>query len=109
MTFFAAGSVEAKWIPKIILYNKEMEFNANPNCLGVTMDRTLSFQQHVDAVVKTVEARCKAIAVLGASTFDLWLEDGAAQKGLLSHAEECSGLRRPWLATLAFLSTDGPS
>ena len=38
----------------------------------------------------------------------LWLEDGAAQKGLLSHAEKCSGLRRPWLATMVLLHADGP-
>ena len=101
VTFFAAGSVDAKWIPKIILYDKEMEFNANPKFLGVTMDRTLSFQQHVDAVVKTVEARCKAIAVLGASDFGWKTEQLrkvflATQKSVMDYAGPGW---QPWLSS----------
>ena len=55
------------------------------------MGRKLSFQQHVDAVVKTVEARCKAIAFLGASDFGWKTEQLrkvflATQKSVIDYA-----------------------
>ena len=78
-----------------------MEFKANPKFLGVTMDKTLSFQQHVDAVVKTVEARCKATAVLGASDFG-WMTEQlrkvflATQKSVMDYAGPGW---QPWLSS----------
>ena len=42
-TFFAAGSGDADWVPRITLDGKKIEYNPNPKFLGVTLDRTLSF------------------------------------------------------------------
>ena len=79
---------------------KSVFVNPNPKFLGVTLDRTLSLQQHVVNVSKTVNDRCRALAVLGASDFG-WKTEHlrkaflATQKSSLDYSAPGS---QPWLS-----------
>ena len=46
-TFFTPSTNEAKWRPNLNLDGAPILFNDSPKFLGVHMDRTLSFKQHV--------------------------------------------------------------
>ena len=47
VTFFSAASCDSKWVPSLNMNNLPMKFDPTPKLLGLYMNRTLSFQQHV--------------------------------------------------------------
>ena len=61
VSIFASGSVDAKWQPEIYLRNQRMPLNSTPKFLGVRLDRTLSFQKHVEDIGKKTDHRCKLL------------------------------------------------
>ena len=65
VTFFSAASCDSKWVPSLNINNLPMKFEPSPKLLGRYMNRTLSFQQHVEYVVRKVEKRCNVLACLG--------------------------------------------
>ena len=72
--FFSTCSAEATWRPDITLLGKKMPFGdgpkeKNPKFLGVTLDRTLSFNDHVESVCERVTSRCKMLACLASRTW----------------------------------------
>ena len=65
VTSFSTASCDAKWVPSLNMNNLPMKFDQAPKLLGLYMNRTLSFQQHVEYVVRKVEKRCNLLACLG--------------------------------------------
>ena len=65
VTFFSAASCDYKWVPSLNMNNLPMKFDPAPKLLGIYMNRTLSFQQHVEYVVRKVEKRCNLLGCLG--------------------------------------------
>ena len=65
VAFFSAASCDSKWVPSLNMNNLPMKFDPAPKLLGLYMNRTLSFQQHVEYVVRKVEKRCNLLACLG--------------------------------------------
>ena len=63
--FFSAASCDSKWVPSLNMNNLPMKFDPAPKLLGLYMNRTLSFQQHVEFVARKVEKRCNLLACLG--------------------------------------------
>ena len=64
ITFFSNDPSEAGWRPHIKLAGQEVPFNSNPRFLGVHLDRTLSFQEHVLYVAGKVSKRCRILTSL---------------------------------------------
>ena len=67
--FFSTCTKEAIWRPNISLLGRRMGFGdgekeKNPQFLGVTLDSTLSFQDHVADVCNRVVSRCKMLFCL---------------------------------------------
>ena len=67
--FFSSFTGDAKYRPDITLMGQRMKFGdgddeKNPKLLGLTLDRQLSFQDHVTDVCARVEKRCKLLACL---------------------------------------------
>ena len=72
--FFSTDPGEAKWRPNINLLGTKMRFGEgpkekNPKFLGVTLDRTLSFNDHVENVCERVTSRCRMLACLASRTW----------------------------------------
>jgi ribonuclease HI len=59
--FFSAGSHDAGYRPVVSVNGGDMMFTTTPKFLGVTFDRTLSFQRHVANVCGKVERRCRLL------------------------------------------------
>ena len=60
ITFFSNDPKEAKWRPDIQLDGQSVPYNPNPKFLGVHLDRTLSFSEHVKYVPRRLnrETEC---------------------------------------------------
>ena len=69
VTFFSSGSCDAKWVPGVTLDGTLLKFDPAPRLLGVYVNRTLSFQSHVDKVVEKVEKRCRMLSCLTSTTW----------------------------------------
>ena len=99
-TFFTPATNEAKWRPSLNLDKTHIPFNASPKFLGVHMDRTLSFQQHVTEVTKKVSERCKILASLAGKQWG-WRKENlrrvyiATQRSVLDYA---AAAWQPWLS-----------
>ncbi|KAL5263755.1 hypothetical protein ACHWQZ_G004972 [Mnemiopsis leidyi] len=64
ITFFSNDPHEAKWKPNVHALEKEVPYNPNPKFLGVHLDRTLSFANHVKYVTDKVKSRNRMLASL---------------------------------------------
>ena len=64
VTFFSTDSHEAKWRPNMKLDGEEIKYEASPKFLGVYLDRTLSFTEHVLKVAEKVGKRNRILASL---------------------------------------------
>ena len=69
VTFFSSSSGDARWKPDITLGGNTLKFDPCPKLLGLVINRTLSFQQHVDKVVDKVRKRCNLLACLRTSNW----------------------------------------
>ena len=107
--FFSTHSREAKWRPNIQLLNRRMPFGDgpkenNPKFLGITLDRTLSFQDHVTDVCSRAESRCKMTFCLASRSWG-WKKRNlrriyiTMQRSILDYA--AAGWQ-PWLTPSQF-------
>ena len=53
-TAFTPAPQEAKWRPRLTVDGEELPVSPNPKFLDIHLDRTLSFQKHVDYVTDKV-------------------------------------------------------
>jgi hypothetical protein len=80
--------------------NMPLKFDPSPKLLGVTMNRTLSFQPHVDKVVAKVEKRSCLLACLSTTQWG-WKKKPlrkiylTAQRSILDYAAPAW---QPWLS-----------
>jgi ribonuclease HI len=80
-TFFSNDSHEAKWRPDIKLRGaevKDIKYEASPKFLGVYLDRTLSFTEHVLKVVEKVGKRNRILSSLSTKIWG-WKKKKLAQ------------------------------
>ncbi|KAJ3594762.1 hypothetical protein NHX12_004069 [Muraenolepis orangiensis] len=75
---------EARRELEISVENKPLEFQQAPKYLGVRLDRTLSYKQHLDEVRAKVTARVSLIRRLAGTTW------GASAKGHRAHISSIS-------------------
>ena len=71
---FTTDTNQAEWRPDIKLFDEQMKFRDGPmeKCpkfLGVILDRTLCFQDHVKAVTDRVNDRCKILFCLASRSW----------------------------------------
>ena len=86
--FFSTHPKEARWRPNINLMGSRMPFGEgvkekSPKFLGVRLDRTLCFQDHVSEVCDRVTQRCRMLSCL---TSRAW---GWRKKSLMSMFITC--------------------
>jgi len=72
--FFSTDSHEAKWRPNILLLGSRMRFGEGerelpPKFLGLRVDRTLCFKNHVDDVCENVNKRCRMLSCLSSRSW----------------------------------------
>jgi len=72
--FFSSAPMEAKWRPNILLHNKRMKFSEGedercPRLLGLILDRTLCFQDHLRFVIDKVNDRRKILLCLASKSW----------------------------------------
>ena len=107
--FFSTYTHDRKWRPNIQLLNRRMPFGVGPaekppQFLGVTLDRTLCFQDHVADVCKRAESRCKMTFCLASRSWG-WKKRNlrriyiTMQRSILDYA--AAGWQ-PWLSPAQF-------
>ena len=111
--FFSTDTHEAKWRPTLRLLGKEMKFGEgneeiNPKFLGITLDRTLSFQDHVQNICERVVSRCKMLSCLSGKSWG-WAKHNlvkiftATQRSVLDYA---AGAWHPWLSKCQYCKVE---
>ena len=101
-SFFSTASHEATHQPKILILGTPLNVTKSPVFLGITLDRTLSFGQHVAKVCTKVESRCR---LLGAVASRDW---GCKRKTLRQlffdlvrgTMNYCGAVWQPWLTNV---------
>ena len=99
-TFFTPATGEAKWKPNLNIGGEEIPFEPSPKFLGIHMDRSLSFQQHVLYVTGKVSERCKILASLAGKQWG-WRKEHlrkvylTTQRSVLDYA---AAAWQPWLS-----------
>ena len=64
VSVFTNSTNEAKWRPKIMMLGNEIPFNPAPKFLGVHLDRSLSFQEHVKQTTQKASTRLRILSCL---------------------------------------------
>lgn len=98
--FFSMNVDEADWEPTIHMAGKKLKLDPNPVFLGITYDRTLSFNAHVKKTCDRVNKRHRTLAVLGNSKWG-WKKHHMRQTYLAicrSVMDYCAAAWQPWLA-----------
>ena len=65
VSFFSTDTHEASAVPEVVVQGRKLPFNANPQFLGVTYDRSLTFRPHVERICSKIIQRCRLIGMLG--------------------------------------------
>ena len=100
VTFFSSSSGDARWKQDITMGGNTLKFDPCPKLLGLVINRTLSFQQHVDKVIDKVRKRCNLLACLGTSNWG-WRKKPlarvflATQRSIMDFA---ASAWQPWLS-----------
>ncbi len=63
VAFFTSNLHEARWQPTIHLEGQPLRCTPLPKLLGVTLDRTLSFGQHIENLTKAAGG-CRVLTSL---------------------------------------------
>ncbi len=74
VAFFTNNLKEARWQPSLQVDGTTLSTTSLPKLLGVTIDRALSFVQHVAAVVSKASNRCRVLASLTSKRWG-WRKD----------------------------------
>ncbi len=61
VAFFTSYLHEARWQPTIHLESQPLRFTPMPKLLGVTLDHTLSFGQHIANITAKAAGRCRVL------------------------------------------------
>ena len=104
--FFSSATRDASWRPDITLHGEKMPFGVgpkelNPQFLGVTLDRSLCFADHVENVCKRVGDRCKMLACLASRSWG-WKKHSlrrvftSTQRSIMDYA---ASAWQPWLSS----------
>ena len=120
VTFFAAGSVDAKWIPKIILYDKEMEFFCSNDGMSTCTNRARGVGSTPDLFVApssmasrvswnmgedmgsdhlpiTIELECEVNATKPGAARPRWKSKGVDWAVFSSEERDKNRLMKTWL------------
>ena len=104
ITFFSTDTKEAKWRPNIKALGKDVPFNPTPKFLGVHLDRTLSFAEHVKVVTEKVKSRNRMLASLTSKNWG-WKKKAmkkvytTMQRSVMDYA---AAAWQPWLSKSQF-------
>ena len=107
--FFSTDSNQAKWRPNIKLFGEQMKYGDDPEekCpkfLGVTLDRSLCFQDHVKSVTEKVENRRKMLYCLASRSWG-WKKHNLRRIYIAMHRsimDYAAPAWQPWLSETAF-------
>ena len=99
-TLFSTCPSEANWTPLIRIEENVLKVNPTPTFLGVTLDRTLTFRQHVTRIKSRVMNRIRILSTLaskewGCSRPSLYR---IYQATIHSVFHYCGPAWQPWLA-----------
>ncbi len=64
VAFFTSNLHEARWRPTIRLEGQPLRFTPLPKLLGVTLDRALSFGQHIANITTRAAGKCRVLTSL---------------------------------------------
>ena len=103
--FFSNDPHEAKWRPNIKLFDQQMKFGEgdnekSPKFLGVTLDRTLCFQDHLKNVIDRVNDRRKLLLCLASRSWG-WRKTSLKKVYITMHRsilDYAAAAWQPWLA-----------
>ena len=99
-TFFSPATNEAKWRPTLSVNGLTVPFNPSPKFLGIHLDRSLSFQEHVKYVTEKVSQRCRMLGSLAGKQWG-WRKENlrkvylTTQRSVLDYA---AAAWQPWLS-----------
>jgi hypothetical protein len=107
--FFSTDPGDATWRPNITLLGSRMRFGEgekerNPKFLGITLDRTLCFKDHVTDVCNRVNNRCRVLLCLASRSWG-WKKRNlrrifiTTQRSILDYA---AAAWQPWLSPTQF-------
>ncbi len=74
VAFFTSNMHEARWQPTIHLEGQPLRFTPLPKLLGVTLDRALSFGQHITNITAKDAGRCRVLTSLTSKQWG-WRKD----------------------------------
>ncbi len=74
VAFFTSNLHEARWQPTIHLEGQPLRFTPLPKLLGVTLDRALSFGQHIANITAKAAGRCRVLTSLTSKQWG-WRKD----------------------------------
>ena len=99
--FFSSSTKEASWSPKITIDGRVLKHEPHPRLLGVTLDRQLCFNKHVDNVTKAASNKLKVLSKLaysdwGSDKFQLFRVYQAVVRSRLDYA---ASAWQAWLST----------
>ena len=81
-TLFSPATNKAKWRPSLFVNRLIVPFNPSPKFLGVHLDRSLSFQEHVKYVTGEVSQRCRMLNARLPGWQAMGLEEGESPQSL---------------------------
>ena len=97
---FTTATGEAQWKPEVRIEEEMIPHNKTPTFLGITYDTQLTFEKHVNTVVKKMEQRSGLLARLGGVDWG-WSRESmrtiysATQRSL---AEYAAPAWAPWIS-----------
>ncbi len=74
LAFFTSNLHEAQWQPTIHHEGQSLRFTPLPQLLGVTLDRALSFGQHISNITAKAAGRCGVLISLTSKQWG-WRKD----------------------------------
>ena len=69
VAFFTTYTKEHSWIPEIKIDGKQIGYTETPRLLGVTLDKSLTFDLHSTNVSKSAATACSMLSALANSSF----------------------------------------
>ena len=107
--FFSNNTHDAKWRPNIILLGSQMKYGEGddercPVFLGVTLDRTLAFQDHVKSIAERVDGKLKLLYCLASRSWG-WQKDSLRKiyiTMIRTIMDYSAAAWQPWLSSTQF-------
>ena len=69
LTLFTTYNKEHNTQPQVTLYNTPLPIQKHPKILGLTLDPSLSFKQHIESTCKTANTKTNTLKALAATDF----------------------------------------